>query len=139
MQQVVADDDPILNTYGALAVPWLTPDGSLIVSLSRNARDMRRDAYPVPERYRPTFLTMAFPSAAAAAAAASRHAAADAGRHPRAAGEPPLAASEPGASARRSICDNNAPPTARWCHTSPDGRERRRPATMTAPATPSWT
>ncbi len=71
MQQVVADDDPILNTYGALAVPWLTPDGSLIVSLSRNARDMRRDAYPVPERYRPTFLTMAFPSAAAAAAAAS--------------------------------------------------------------------
>ena len=71
VQQVVADDDPILNTYGALAVPWLTPDGSLIVSLSRNARDMRRDAYPVPERYRPTFLTMAFPSAAAAAAAAN--------------------------------------------------------------------
>ncbi len=32
---------------------------------------MRRDAYPVPERYRPTFLTMAFPSAAAAAAAAN--------------------------------------------------------------------
>ncbi|HEX6786659.1 MAG TPA: hypothetical protein VF076_05645, partial [Acidimicrobiales bacterium] len=68
VQQVTVDDDPILNTYGALAVPWLTPDGSLIVSLSRNARDMRRDAYPVPARYRPTFLTMAFPSAAAAAA-----------------------------------------------------------------------
>jgi hypothetical protein len=69
VQQVTVDDDPILNTYGALAVPWLTPDGSLIVSLSRNARDMRRDAYPVPARYRPTFLTMALPSAAAAAAA----------------------------------------------------------------------
>ena len=91
VQQVVADDDPILNTYGALAVPWLTPDGSLIVSLSRNARDMRhRTAYPVPERYRPTFLPMAFPSAAVAAAAASGGAAADAGRHPRAAGEPPV-------------------------------------------------
>ena len=71
VQQVVTDDDPILNTYGALAVPWLTPDGSLIVSLSRNARDMRRDAYPVPGRYRPTFLTMALPSAAAAAAASA--------------------------------------------------------------------
>jgi hypothetical protein len=54
--------DPLLNTYHVQPLPWLSPDGSLILSVSDNARDMRRDAYPHPERYRPTFVAMPFPS-----------------------------------------------------------------------------
>jgi hypothetical protein len=71
VQQVAVETDPVLNTYGALALPWTNPDGSLVVSLSRNARDMRRDAYPFPERYRPTFLALPFPTPPATAAATS--------------------------------------------------------------------
>ena len=54
---------------GDLALPWTNPDGSLVVALSRNARDMRRDAYPFPERYRPTFLALPFPAPPLTAAA----------------------------------------------------------------------
>jgi hypothetical protein len=57
--------DPLLNTYHAHALPWRGSDGSLVVSLSQNAREMRRDAYPHPERYRPIVLTLPFPDATA--------------------------------------------------------------------------
>ena len=63
--------DPLLNTYQAHALPWRATDGSLIVSLSQNARDMRRDAYPFPERYRPMILSFPFPDGSAAAIASS--------------------------------------------------------------------
>jgi hypothetical protein len=61
--------DPLLNTYHAHALPWRGSDGGLVVSVSQNARDMRRDAYPHPERYRPIFLTVPFPDETAAPAA----------------------------------------------------------------------
>ena len=47
--------DPLMNTYHAYLMPWLE-DGSLVVSLSQNARDMLEDAFPHPERYRLQFL-----------------------------------------------------------------------------------
>ena len=47
--------DPLMNTYHAHLMPWLS-DGSLVVAVSQNARDMLRDAWPHPERYRLQFL-----------------------------------------------------------------------------------
>jgi hypothetical protein len=43
--------DPAMNTYHAHLMPWLA-NGGLVVSISQNARDMARDAYPAPARYR---------------------------------------------------------------------------------------
>ena len=59
--------DPLMNTYHAHLMPWLS-DGSLVVSVSQNARDMLRDAWPHPERYRLQFL-----GAALVATATRRH------------------------------------------------------------------
>ena len=44
--------DPKMNTYHAHLMPWRTGNGSLVVTISQNARQMVRDAYPHPERYR---------------------------------------------------------------------------------------
>ncbi len=55
--------DPLLNTYNVGPLPWRASNGNLILSVSENAKDMRRDAYPHPERYRPTFTEVAFPAA----------------------------------------------------------------------------
>lgn len=49
--------DPLLNTYHAHLVPWRDGAGNLVVTVSNNARDMRRDAWPVPSRYRPATFT----------------------------------------------------------------------------------
>jgi hypothetical protein len=46
--------DPLKNTYHAYLMPWLS-GGSLVVSVSNNAKNMLRDAWPSPERYRPMF------------------------------------------------------------------------------------
>jgi len=54
--------DPLLNTYNVEPLPWRASDGSLILSVSENAKNMPRDAYPHPERYRPTFRQVPFPS-----------------------------------------------------------------------------
>ena len=50
------DGDPLMNTYQAHLMPWLS-GGALVVSVSQNARDMRRDAYPHPVRYRLQFFS----------------------------------------------------------------------------------
>ena len=63
--------DPLMNTYHAYLMPWLD-DGSLVVSLSQNARDMLEDAFPHPERYRLQFLRRPAGAAATHAAAARR-------------------------------------------------------------------
>lgn len=47
--------DPLMNTYHAHLLPWLD-GGHLVVSISQNARNMRRDAWPAPHRYRLAFL-----------------------------------------------------------------------------------
>ncbi len=52
------DGDPLMNTYHAHLMPWLS-GGALVVSVSQNARDMLRDAYPHPVRYRLQFFTEA--------------------------------------------------------------------------------
>jgi hypothetical protein len=44
----------LMNTYHAYLMPWLS-GGSLVVSASNNARNMYRDAWPNPARYRPMF------------------------------------------------------------------------------------
>jgi hypothetical protein len=41
------------NTYHAHVLPWRDGYGSLVISISANARDMVRHAYPDPARYRP--------------------------------------------------------------------------------------
>jgi hypothetical protein len=46
--------DPLMNTYQVHLMPWLN-GGSLVVSVSQNARDMTRDAWPNPARYRLAF------------------------------------------------------------------------------------
>ncbi len=48
-------NDPLMNTYHAHLLPWLE-SGSIVVSMSQNARDMVEDAFPHPERYRLQFL-----------------------------------------------------------------------------------
>jgi hypothetical protein len=49
--------DPKMNTYHAHLLPWRDGFGQLIVSVSNNARDMLRDAWPNPARYRPVIFT----------------------------------------------------------------------------------
>lgn len=49
--------DPKMNTYHAHLMPWRDANGQLVVSVSNNARDMLRDAWPNPARYRPTVFT----------------------------------------------------------------------------------
>ncbi len=45
--------DPKMNTYHAHLAPWRDGLGNLVVTVSNNARDMRRDAWSYPYRYRP--------------------------------------------------------------------------------------
>jgi hypothetical protein len=52
--------DPKMNTYHAHLVPWRNLNGDLIVSVSNNARNMLRDAWPQPQRYRPMIFTSAW-------------------------------------------------------------------------------
>ena len=52
--------DPKMNTYHAHILPWRDGFGSLLVSVSNNARNMRRDAWYSPHRYRPTFRHVPF-------------------------------------------------------------------------------
>lgn len=61
-RQPLAGDSELTNAYHAQLLPALDADGQLVVSYSRNARNMTRDAYPHPERYRIAFRTAAFPS-----------------------------------------------------------------------------
>ncbi len=49
--------DPKMNTYHAHLMPWRDGEGNLVVSVSNNARDMFRDAWPTPARYRPMVFT----------------------------------------------------------------------------------
>ncbi len=44
--------DPKMNTYHAQLLPWRASNGSAIVTISQNARQMVRDAFPHPWRYR---------------------------------------------------------------------------------------
>lgn len=53
--------DPARNTYHAHLLPWLDRGGNLLVSVSGNARNMLRDAWPHPERYRPMVFARAMP------------------------------------------------------------------------------
>ena len=52
--------DPKMNTYHAHLMPWRDVAGRAIVSVSNNARDMLRDAWPAPSRYRPNLLGFAW-------------------------------------------------------------------------------
>ena len=53
------NSDPLMNTYHAHLLPWTA--GGLVVSVSQNARDMPRDAWNRPDRYRPQLFTEAIP------------------------------------------------------------------------------
>ncbi len=46
-------NDPLKNSYHAQILPFRDKFGSVLVVVSNNARNMLRDAYPRPERYRP--------------------------------------------------------------------------------------
>jgi len=52
--------DPRMNTYHAHLMPWRDGSGDLVVSVSNNARNMARDAWPNPARYRPMLSTSAW-------------------------------------------------------------------------------
>lgn len=54
------NNDPLMNTYHAHLMPWRDAFGSVVVSVSNNARNMLRDAWPRPDRYRPMFTYSAF-------------------------------------------------------------------------------
>jgi hypothetical protein len=45
--------DPKMNTYHAHLLPWRDGFGSIQITVSNNARNMLRDAWPYPQRYRP--------------------------------------------------------------------------------------
>jgi hypothetical protein len=53
-------NDPAKNTYHAHVLPWRDGFGSLVISVSNNARNMLRDAWPRPDRYRPMFTYSAY-------------------------------------------------------------------------------
>ncbi|MFT3855732.1 MAG: hypothetical protein QM733_23850 [Ilumatobacteraceae bacterium] len=55
-------DSALTNTYHAQLLPWLGDGGQVVVSYSRNARNMTRDTWPHPERYRIAFTTAAAPA-----------------------------------------------------------------------------
>jgi hypothetical protein len=48
--------DPKMNTYHAHLLPWRDQFGSIQITVSNNARNMLRDAWPYPHRYRPTVM-----------------------------------------------------------------------------------
>jgi hypothetical protein len=52
--------DAKMNTYHAYLLPWRENNGSWIVSISNNARNMVRDAFPNPWRYRVGALSAAW-------------------------------------------------------------------------------
>lgn len=52
--------DPLMNTYHAHVLPWRDGFGSVQIAASNNARDMPRDAYPHPWRYRPVVFARPF-------------------------------------------------------------------------------
>jgi hypothetical protein len=45
--------DPKMNTYHAHPLPWRDAFGSVQITVSNNARNMQRDAWNTPARYRP--------------------------------------------------------------------------------------
>ena len=45
--------DPKMNTYHAHPLPWRDGFGSVLITVSNNARNMLRDAWDSPHRYRP--------------------------------------------------------------------------------------
>ena len=53
------NSDPLMNTYHAHLMPWTA--GGLVVSVSQNARDMPRDAWNRPDRYRPQLFAEPMP------------------------------------------------------------------------------
>ena len=55
--------DPKMNTYHAHLLPWRDGYGQLVVSVSNNARDMLRDAWPNPARYRPNIFATSWVAA----------------------------------------------------------------------------
>ena len=52
--------DPKMNTYHAQPLPWRDGFGSVIITVSNNARNMLRDAWGNPHRYRPAVLSVPF-------------------------------------------------------------------------------
>jgi hypothetical protein len=48
------------NTYHAHLAPWRDAAGNLVVTVSNNARNMLRDAWPDPSLYRPMVITSAW-------------------------------------------------------------------------------
>jgi hypothetical protein len=53
--------DPLSNTYHAQIAPWRDARGDLVVVVSNNARNMSRDAWQRPDRYRPVAFSIAWP------------------------------------------------------------------------------
>lgn len=52
--------DPKMNTYHAQPLPWRDGYGSVLITVSNNARDMLRDAWNSPHRYRPMVIYSAY-------------------------------------------------------------------------------
>lgn len=50
--------DPLRNTYHAHLAPWRDGNGNVVVTVSNNARNMLRDAWPNPGMYRPAAFTV---------------------------------------------------------------------------------
>jgi hypothetical protein len=54
-------DDPALATYHAYLMPWRSPSGGLVVSLSQNAGDAQWAPAPEAWMYRPAFFELPWP------------------------------------------------------------------------------
>ena len=52
--------DPKMNTYHAQPLPWRDAFGSVQITVSNNARNMQRDAWTNPHRYRPMVIFAPF-------------------------------------------------------------------------------
>lgn len=52
--------DTAMNSYHAHVLPWRDGFGSVQIAVSNNARDMTRDAFPYPWRYRPVVFNRPF-------------------------------------------------------------------------------
>ena len=103
--------DPLRNTYHAHVMPWRDGNGNVVVTVSNNARNMLRDAWPNPAMYRPAALTV-----------------------PWAAAPPPPAATPTTASPTTATTPTTSPPTSPPTTGSPTTA-----VTSTVPTVPATT
>ena len=130
--------DMARNTYHAHLLPWLDRSGNLLVSVSGNARNMLRDAWPFPERYRPMVITRAMPPLPPAPAVLTAVPPADTTTTtPDLASQPATVTSSPSTTATVVVAPTSTPSTTTSTTTSTSTTTTTTTSTTTTPPSSS--